>query len=69
MLFQVAVTMRPTEQDATAGKPEEVLLPITQLVASSEQAAQKRALLLASEKQPWSEAEDGRVEVIVRPFV
>jgi hypothetical protein len=72
MLYEVAVLLKPTGDQKNAGEPEQILLPVTQILAKGDEEARMRAVLearaTAQESPALIDTALDRVQVLVRPF-
>lgn len=66
MLYEVAIIVQPTKQEAEAGGVEKLIMPPTAVIAKDERSAGVIAVSQATEQLPAELL--ARAEVLVRPF-
>lgn len=68
-LFEVAITLHPTKNEAEEGKGEKLLMKPTAVVAKDAQSAAINVVLATDVPEEVRDADRNRMQVHVRPFV
>lgn len=66
MLFEVAVLLKPTENEKDEGKLEEIVLSPQFIIAADEQSASMQVIL--DNQAVLANVDKSRLQVYVRPF-